>query len=54
MKDNNGISTLTDKSPPDEIYKEYGVSKSTYKKALGLLYKNRQILIEKHQLRLVS
>jgi predicted RNA-binding protein (virulence factor B family) len=54
MKDNNGISTLTDKSPPDDIYREYGVSKATYKKALGLLYKNRQIMIEKHQLTLVS
>jgi predicted RNA-binding protein (virulence factor B family) len=54
MKDNNGISTLTDKSPPGDIYKAYGVSKATYKKALGLLYKNRQITIEKHQLTLVS
>jgi predicted RNA-binding protein (virulence factor B family) len=54
MKDNNGISTLTDKSSPDDIYKTYGVSKATYKKALGLLYKNRQIVIEKHQLTLVS
>ncbi|MCZ6471295.1 MAG: S1-like domain-containing RNA-binding protein [Gammaproteobacteria bacterium] len=53
MKDNNGISTLTDKSPPGDIYKAYGVSKATYKKALGLLYKNRQIIIEKHQLTLV-
>ena len=53
MKDNNGISTLTDRSPPEDIYKAYGVSKATYKKALGLLYKNRQIIIEKHQLTLV-
>ncbi|MCZ6798211.1 MAG: S1-like domain-containing RNA-binding protein [Gammaproteobacteria bacterium] len=53
MKDNNGISTLTDRSPPGDIYKAYGVSKATYKKALGLLYKNRQIIIEKHQLTLV-
>ena len=54
LKDNNGISTLTDKSPPDDIYRTYGVSKATYKKALGLLYKNRQITIEKHQLTLVN
>jgi len=53
MKDNNGISTLTDRSPPEDIYKAYGVSKATFKKALGLLYKNRQIIIEKHQLTLV-
>lgn len=53
MKNNKGISTLTDKSSPGDIYKAYGVSKATYKKALGLLYKNRQIVIEKHQLTLV-
>jgi len=54
MKNNKGISTLTDKSPPEDIYRAYGVSKATYKKALGLLYKNRQITIEKHQLTLVN
>jgi len=52
LKENNGVSTLTDKSPPDSIYNTFGVSKSTYKKALGLLYKNRQINIEKHQITL--
>ncbi len=53
LKENNGVSTLTDKSPPDSIYDTFGVSKSTYKKALGLLYKNRQIKIEKHQITLI-
>lgn len=53
LSENNGVSELTDKSPPGEIYDTFGVSKSTYKKALGLLYKNRQIKIEKHQITLV-
>jgi predicted RNA-binding protein (virulence factor B family) len=53
LNENNGVSTLTDKSPPDNIYNTFGVSKATYKKALGLLYKNRQIKIEKHQITLV-
>jgi predicted RNA-binding protein (virulence factor B family) len=53
LSENNGVSELTDKSPPGEIYNTFGVSKSTYKKALGLLYKNRQIKIEKHQITLV-
>jgi len=53
LDENNGVSTLTDKSPPGDIYNIFGVSKSTYKKALGLLYKNRQIKIEKHQITLV-
>ena len=53
LNENNGVSTLTDKSLPENIYKTFGVSKATYKKALGLLYKNRQIKIEKHQITLV-
>ena len=53
LNDNDGVSTLTDKSPPENIYNAFGVSKSTYKKALGLLYKNRQIKIEKHQITLL-
>jgi len=54
LNENNGVSTLTDKSPPDSIYSAYGVSKAAYKKALGALYKNRQIRIEKHQITLVE
>ena len=54
LSDNNGVSTLTDKSPPDHIYSTYGVSKAAYKKALGTLYKSRQIKIEKHQITLVQ
>ncbi len=50
----DGVSSLTDKSPPELIYQTFGVSKATYKKALGLLYRNRQINIEKHQLRLID
>jgi len=53
LSENNGVLELTDKSPPGEIYSTFGVSKSTYKKALGLLYKNRQIKIEKHQVTLI-
>ena len=54
LADNSGVSTLTDKSQPGEISAAFGVSKSSYKKALGLLYKNRQIKIEKHQITLLS
>ncbi|MCP4492557.1 MAG: GntR family transcriptional regulator [Gammaproteobacteria bacterium] len=53
LNDNDGVSSLTDKSPPAEIYATYSVSKATYKKALGLLYKNRQIMIDKHQIKLL-
>jgi predicted RNA-binding protein (virulence factor B family) len=42
---NNGTSQLTDKSPPEAIYRSYGVSKANYKRALSSLYKQRRILI---------
>lgn len=47
-----GTSTLTDKSSPNEIFDQFSVSKSSYKKALGKLYKDRLILIEKNQIKL--
>ena len=53
LRQNEGVSTLTDKSPPDEIYQAFGVSKASYKKALGKLYKQRTIMIEKHQITLL-
>jgi predicted RNA-binding protein (virulence factor B family) len=53
LRQNDGISTLTDKSPPDDIYRAFGVSKASYKKALGQLYKQRRITIEKHQITLL-
>ena len=53
LRQHDGVSTLTDKSPPDDIYQAFGVSKASYKKALGQLYKKRQILIEKHKITLL-
>ena len=49
-----GQTTLTDKSAPELIAKQFGVSKSSYKKALGKLYQKRLVLIEKHQVSLVK
>jgi len=53
LKANAGASTLTDYSPPDAIYNQYGVSKSNYKKALGKLYKQRLIKVEKNKITLL-
>jgi len=53
LRQNDGVSTLTDKSPPDDIYQAFGVSKASYKKALGKLYKQRAIMIEKHKISLL-
>ena len=49
-----GYTTLTDKSPPEQIAKQFGVSKSSYKKALGKLYKQRKIKIDNTQIELVK
>ncbi len=46
IKAHNGVSLITDKSPPDDIYATFGVSKKNYKRALGTLYKQRRIMIE--------
>lgn len=53
LKAHGGSSTLTDKSPPEDIYNQFNVSKGSYKKALGALYKQRKIVIEKDEIRLV-
>lgn len=54
LKENGGHSDITDKSPPSIISETYGVSKSQYKNALGMLYRKKQITIEKTEIRLVD
>lgn len=41
----NGFLPVTDKSAPEEIYAVVGVSKKTFKKAVGALYKKKMIRI---------
>jgi len=53
LKSHEGFSTLTDKSPPGEIYRQYSVSKAGYKRALGGLYKQKLIMIDKKQITLL-
>ncbi len=45
LRNNNNSMTLTDKSSPDEIYKAFNMSKKSFKKALGSLYKSRLVEI---------
>ena len=54
LQQHGGTSTLTDKSQPDEIYKQFKVSKSNYKKALGTLYRQRIISIDKQKISLLD
>ncbi len=49
-----GSTVITDKSPPESIYSQFGVSKKTFKKAIGALYKQRVITIEKERIKIVT
>jgi len=46
IKDNGGRIAVTDQSRPEDIYSLFGVSKKTFKKAIGALYKKRLITID--------
>ena len=48
-----GFVSVTDKSPPEIIYGLFGVSKKTYKKAIGALYRKRLIIIENEGIKLI-
>lgn len=52
IKENGGVSHLTDKSPADDIYQQFQVSKKNFKKAVGDLYKRRLIVIDDDCIRL--
>ncbi|MBJ7553378.1 S1 RNA-binding domain-containing protein [Marinomonas spartinae] len=44
-----GEMALTDKASPEAIYAVFKVSKATYKKALGALYKDQKIVLSKEK-----
>lgn len=46
LKSHKGFLALTDKSDPQEIIEKLDMSKKTFKKAIGSLYKSRLIRIE--------
>jgi len=54
LKAKGGFIALDDKSPPEVIYRLFGASKKTFKKAIGSLYKKRRILIESAGIRLAN
>ena len=43
----DGSSHLNDKSSPDEIKNALGMSKQTFKKTIGMLYREKKIVISK-------
>lgn len=53
LQTNAGYTPLCDKSPAEEIYAVFGVSKKVFKKAVGDLYKKRLIEITDRGLKLL-
>ncbi len=54
LKAKGGFLPVTDKSTPETIYKMFGVSKKTYKKAIGAIYKKKLITIENGGIKLAG
>ncbi len=54
LEDHHGFYALTDKTPAEEIYELFGVSKKKFKIALGGLYKMRVISVSDEGIRLTK
>jgi predicted RNA-binding protein (virulence factor B family) len=54
LKQQGGFAEISDKTPPDVIYSLFGISKKTFKTAVGNLYKQGKILLEKEGIQLVN
>ena len=52
LSDNGGELAVGDKSEPETIYALFGVSKKVFKQAIGALYKQKHIIIDKTTIRL--
>jgi len=53
LRENNGVLPVSDKSDPQVISGLFGVSKGNFKKAIGALYKQGQIVIHADRIELV-
>lgn len=54
LKASGGTLNLSDKSDPQEIYAALGMSKKTFKKAIGTLYKEGKINLEANRISLLT
>ncbi|MBN2262301.1 MAG: GntR family transcriptional regulator [Prolixibacteraceae bacterium] len=52
LKQSGGVLNLSDKSDPEQIKHELGISKKAFKQAIGALYKKKLIVIEAETIRL--
>lgn len=46
IENNDGYLNLHDKSTPQEIASKFNMSKATFKKSIGILYRHRKVLIK--------
>lgn len=53
LYENDGFVKLGDKSSPDKIYRVFGISKSSFKRAIGRLYKEKYIRIFPNKIELI-
>jgi len=53
LEDNEGFMELTDKSDPEEIKATLKMSKKTFKRALGSLYKEKKVLLKPNGVELI-
>lgn len=52
IRQHDGYTTFHDKTPAEDIYATFGVSKKTFKKAVGELYKKHLVTLEEKGIRL--
>ena len=52
LKEQDGYIAVNDKTPPAVINKLFGISKKTFKKSIGILFKKRLIVIDKKGIKL--
>lgn len=52
LRAHGGFLPVSDKSSPEEIHRRFGLSKSSFKKLIGTLYREQVIEIEYHGIRL--
>lgn len=53
LRENDGFLPLHDKSDPEAIKAQLGMSKKVFKKAIGSLYKQKLVVIEENGIKLV-
>ncbi len=52
LRENDGVLAVSDKSPPETIAGLFGVSKGNFKKAIGALYKQGELVIHADRIEL--